>query len=719
MILSNSTLIMPRQKKKHSAYDGLWSILYLPLSCLFLEVMAHLFVFGFHYVGGFFTILLLSLLGGFLFTFLCGFFKRRGRKRFMILILTLLGLFFSFHLVYQKIFNMFFTFELIGNAGAVFMFIDTTLSGIAQCWYKIILMFLPLICFLIFMRDRFAMPKKLCPAHRYTSVIALILAVVMILTAGIVPTLRNIIVYADGGNSSAFAYYGMTTGTLVDLGHVLFGTKSREIENPWESVTPTPTVRPTEAPVPTSTLAPGETAAPATPTPTPAPSGPNSLNIDFDSLIASAPNNTIKNIHKYIQSKPISQKNEYTGMFEGKNLIFLTLECFSAKVIDPELTPTLYKMATEGFQFNNFYYVENFGSTGCGEFMNLTGNIYEGGVLFKSSSHLNATSMGNLFGSNGYATYAFHNHKYTFYDRNVAYPGLGYSYYRGVGGGVINGKESAEYGLPLPDGWPRSDKEMAEVSFDDYINSDQPFHTYYLTVSGHALYEKEGNDMVARHWNDLPEKYNKYSDQIRGYFMANLEVELMLQTLIEKLTAAGKLEDTVFAMCCDHYPYYLKDEYLSELYGFSVNEHHDNNFDLYRQALILWSASMEKPVVVDKPCGTYDIVPTLANLFGLPYDSRLYTGTDILSSSENIVILNTDKEPYVKKSWVTEQGFYNRVNKTFTPSASCTMTKDEQDAYVTLTNKKVNAMYEYSLQIVQNDYYRYVFNKDMTLKASN
>ena len=78
---------------------------------------------------------------------------------------------------------------------------------------------------------------------------------------------------------------------------------------------------------------------------------------------------------------------------------------------------------------------------------------------------------------------------------------------------------------------------------------------------------------------------------------------------------------------------------LAELYGLPESRIRDN-FDLYRNGLIIWSSSMEAPVKVSKPCSSIDILPTVSNLFGLEYDSRLITGKDILSDSEGLVILN-------------------------------------------------------------------------------
>ena len=43
----------------------------------------------------------------------------------------------------------------------------------------------------------------------------------------------------------------------------------------------------------------------------------------------------------------------------------------------------------------------------------------------------------------------------------------------------------------------------------------------------------------------------------------------------------------------------------------------------------LWNAGMEEPVIVDKACCSVDVLPTLLNLFGFDYDSRMYAGRDI------------------------------------------------------------------------------------------
>ena len=68
--------------------------------------------------------------------------------------------------------------------------------------------------------------------------------------------------------------------------------------------------------------------------------GPQVLNIDFEKLASTETKEAIASLHKYVASQTPAKENEYTGLFKGKNLIFITAEAFSAEVIDPQLTPT-------------------------------------------------------------------------------------------------------------------------------------------------------------------------------------------------------------------------------------------------------------------------------------------------------------------------------------------------------------------------------------------
>jgi hypothetical protein len=88
--------------------------------------------------------------------------------------------------------------------------------------------------------------------------------------------------------------------------------------------------------------------------------------------------------------------------------------------------------------------------------------------------------MGNQLKRLGYITKAYHNHSYDYYDRHLSHPNAGYEY-KGLGNG-----------LNVTKTWPESDLEMMELTLPEYIGN-QPFHAYYMTVSGHMRYTFKGN----------------------------------------------------------------------------------------------------------------------------------------------------------------------------------------------------------------------------------
>ncbi len=159
---------------------------------------------------------------------------------------------------------------------------------------------------------------------------------------------------------------------------------------------------------------------------------------------------------------------------------------------------------------------------------------------------------------------------------------------------------------------------------------------------------------------------------------------------MEQLELAGELENTVIVLSGDHYPYGLTDEELYELAGYEQ----EKKFEKFRSTLIIWSASMEEAVVVDKVCSSLDVMPTIANLMGLEYDSRLVMGRDILSDSSGLVIFND-------RSWITDLGRYDAKQNLFTPIEGVTIS----ETYAKNILKKVNNAFYYSAKILEKDYY--------------
>ena len=429
----------------------------------------------------------------------------------------------------------------------------------------------------------------------------------------------------------------------------------------------------------------------------------NALDIDFEALKASAPNQDSEWLSEYFDSLTPTRQNEYTGMFEGYNVIFITAEGFSGYMIDPELTPTLYKLSHEGFVFNNFYSTLHFTSTSGGEFQNLTGLYPKAGFpVSMTETGVQKTylpfTLANQLNGLGYTSIGFHFNQ-NMYGRELSHPNLGYDWRQFTECEHPLTGEINDYGNAY---WPQSDDYMIEQTFDDYKDL-QPFHVYYLTISGHLPYGFEDSQMSARNKElveDLP-----YSEKTKAYIAANLELEKGLTRLVEYLEEAGIADKTVIAMAPDHIPYSDLDV-LEELAGHSFNADSLENLDektvdtdVYRNTWILWSGSMEEPIVVDKPCSQVDILPTLSNLLGLKYDSRMLSGTDVLSEADPIVI-------FFSNSWLTERGMYNRYTGEFEPAQGVEMTEEEEKVYVENVKYLATNRLKLAQLIIENDYYR-------------
>lgn len=410
--------------------------------------------------------------------------------------------------------------------------------------------------------------------------------------------------------------------------------------------------------------------------------------IDFDKLIQNEENNTIKEMHEYFSSQEASKKNKYTGMFKGKNLIVLVGESFSSLAIREDLTPNLYKLYKEGFQFDNFYTPIFPVSTADGEYITDTSLIPKEGVwsFLKIAGNYMPYSYPNVFEKQGYSSNAYHNHTATYYERDKYIETMGYNSYLAVGTGLEDRMDTSN--------WPNSDYEMVKTTMDDYINNEK-FMAYYMTVSGHMNYTKIGNMMVYRNWDqvkDLP-----YSHKAKSYLAANIELDKAVGELIRRLEEAGKLEDTVIVISGDHYPYGLTLEEINELSTFE----RDDKFEKYRMPFLIWSGSMKEPIKVEKIGSSLDVLPTVLNLFGAEFDSRLLIGRDILSDTEPLVIFSD-------RSFITDKGKYNAVTGEFIANEGTTV----EEGYVDKINTIIYKKYQMSRLILENDYYKHIFKTE-------
>ena len=629
--------------------------LFILLSLIYLDLIFNLFSYDMYLRSSIFNILFFDLVNGAVISLLIGLFKPKVNRIITCVIYGILGIWYSFHYIFYKVLLTPFSIVLFRQSDQPLQFGGTIITSIINNLYMIILFLVPFVLLLVFIKKIKFFDENIGETLKY--------GILLVITIGLF--IGNIFVQGKGTGSIYNLYYetnnvalnierlGVMSATYIDLRKTIFGFDEKiEVVNSLEEN-----------------------------------DGNELFNYDYNNLEFdfSGGTNNIKVINDYIKNESGTKQNRYTGMFEGKNLVYIVAESFSEIAVFEELTPTLYKMIHEGFDFENFYTSNNLSTIG-GEFQALTGLYADNSILssWRGGWAYYPYGLGNTFKGLGYNTYAYHNNSAYFQDRNVYLKNQGFSNYKGCYNGlekVINCNQ-----------WPESDVEMMEKTVNDYINSDKPFMTYYMTVSGHFYYSFSENAMARKHKNEVANL--NYPEQVKAYVATQIELDRALKVLMDKLKEAGKLDNTVFVLLADHYPYNMTIDNINKISTYK----RDSLIEVNSNNLIIYNSKM-KPVKVSKVGMSIDVLPTVLNLFGIKYDSRIIMGKDILSTSPGVAI-------FKNKSWVSDMGTYYASSGKFVANVG-----NIPNDYVKNMNGIVNNRVAISRMIVENNYYKYLFKK--------
>ena len=604
-----------------------------------------------------FYIIINSLMVSFFLSIVNSLLKKSFNKVLFYVILFVLGFIFSLEFCFFKIFSFYFDWSLLGAADQVMSFTDDMVTLILENILGVMLIFFPFVILLSF--------------HKYISIYANNWKKNVLYLAGVIACFGLFLVSLNinkNEENSAYKLYFEVANTELSLKkfgvmHGFFLDARRNIFGFNEKINIDFIVDPKEDDENIKY-------------------DYNNLDIDFEALISKENDEIIREMHEYFQNEAGTLKNDYTGFFEGKNLILFMAESFNEIAVDENRTPTLYKLINNGFVFKDFY-TPTISSTIGGEFQELTGLVAGSGFLgpWKSGDNAFPFGIATSFKNKGYKTQAYHNHTYTFQNRNKYLNALGFDSYTGCNNGLeekINCKQ-----------WPESDMEMIEATAEKFINSEEPFFTYYVTVSGHGDYGWGSTAMGRKHREEV--EGLPYSEKVLSYLAANIELDKALEILIDKLSEAGKLDDTVIALVGDHYPYMLSEAEVNEV----SNYEKDAVVEINHSNFILWNNKME-PVEVEKIGSQIDVLPTILNVFGIDYDSRLIIGKDILSTEPGLAIFGN-------RSWVSDLGTYFSSSGTFKPKDGVEVADD----YVNKMNRIVANKMNMSKLIMTKNYYKY------------
>jgi lipoteichoic acid synthase len=401
---------------------------------------------------------------------------------------------------------------------------------------------------------------------------------------------------------------------------------------------------------------------------------------EWEAMIEAETDPKIKSLHQFFINRHITPKNEYTGMFKDKNLVLIMIESFDFMAINEELTPTLYRLKEEGWFFDNYYTPRYSCATGASELIGLTSMIPSSTLCTPNVYPRNNydTSMFNLFKAKDYRSTSYHNWSDQYYERTILHNSLGSEkFYK-----HSDLKISSLYG------WP-SDLDLFKKAMPYFIDEERYF-SFIISSTMHFPYDRQ-DTVVAQSWDlvknlDVPSK-------VKNYIAKSIDFDKGVKYLLDTLEEKGTLDDTVIVLFADHYPYNMQLDYIKEYSGIDRT----TNMNMERSPFIIYNSASEKKVI-SKTASTFDILPTLANLFDLDYDPRYYMGKDLFSNEETTIA-------FTNGSWITDRAMY------FAAEGRHLKLTDVSDAYLLDTNERVNESMNAFRSAFTNNYFKYRFKK--------
>lgn len=417
---------------------------------------------------------------------------------------------------------------------------------------------------------------------------------------------------------------------------------------------------------------------------------------------------TRKKIDTYLMNQTTDGYNDKTGLLEGKNLIYIMIEAFDYIGIDEQLTPTLYKMMNSGWNFSNHYTPKFDTGTSDSELISETSLVprRDTNVYAEYSDNDWTNSIFYLFKQSGYTTHAYHNWTDEFYPRKSMMESLYCDDYEDW-----SDFTEQDSSLETISGW-QSDYDLFRLTTDKYINENQ-FMTMYITSSTHFPYNTSWDVLGNKYLDEINQVHPDYPEDVKHYISKAMELDKGMEYLLQALEDAGKADDTAIVFFADHHPLNMNINYLydytPEIDSSGITIDRSIGMNEFRSPLVMYCPSILGDETFTNISSTYDILPTVLNLYNINYDPRLLLGTDYFSDSESIVY-------FPDGDWATDKGIYYTATNTFEPTNS---NETISDSYVSNMTTKVNNAFNISLMIYQSNYFHYrsgITTPDSSLK---
>lgn len=319
--------------------------------------------------------------------------------------------------------------------------------------------------------------------------------------------------------------------------------------------------------------------------------------------------NTNSMISKLKYGQPISSKGTITASTSKPNFVVIQVESMDSNAVNKQhdglyVMPFLHSLALQNVYYPYTMSYHEAGGTSDSEFSTI--NSVEPLSDYPSITINNynyPNSILKQLTNNSYSTIAFHGDVGSYYNRNEAYPKMGYQEFFDL---TKMGLEQSGWGAPDDAVFNYSEKKLKDEK--------QPFFVYTITMSSHGPFTNVNNYYNNSYYNDV-------TDQISKNYMKSMSyVDQSIEDYVNYIRTNFK--NTYIIIWGDHTPDIKTSEYKQASFS-------DDKYFEFVPLII--STPDHKKYTEDKIVASFlDIAPTIANASGVPY--YIYSdGMDLLN----------------------------------------------------------------------------------------
>ena len=436
-----------------------------------------------------------------------------------------------------------------------------------------------------------------------------------------------------------------------------------------------------------------------------------------------------KEFNEYYKDRTDEQDytNEYTNIFEGRNVIVIHAESMQDIALNrtfngEEVTPNLNRLIDEGLFFTNFYSQVSVGTSSDTELtFNTSLMPTQNGTAFVSYFDRTYIATPSLMKEKGYYTFSMHANNADFWNRRAMHESLGYD--------KFYSKETYDVDKENVIGLGLSDKEFFAQSVEKIKKINEEHEKYYgllITLTNHTPFsdtDKYGEFAVTMKTTitnedgtteEIEAPYLE-GTKLGNYFKSVHYADAALGEFFQAMDEAGLLDNTVVILYGDHDARLPRSDYnLMNNYDpvtDSVKSKDDETYEEYdsfdyeldrKVPLLIWTKDGKVKGKVDYTMGMYDVMPTIGNMLG--FYNKYALGHDIFETKENNIVV------FPNGNWITDKMYYNSQKGEYK------LLKDEiiDEDYISKNNEYAEKLLDVSNKAIVFD----LFNPNSEEKVS-